>query len=90
MIDITFYAPGLSDGDHVIQLGHELELLPGVHYHVDASHDIVYFDMETPVATVAQLERLFTGLGLTPRLVGQVPDSLAPESGRGDGTVRTG
>ena len=89
-MDITFYAPGLREGDNVMQLGHGLELLPDVHYHVDTIHDIVYFDMASPVTTVAQLKKVFTGIGLEPRLVGQVPEELAPGSDRGDGTVRTG
>jgi hypothetical protein len=90
MIEISFYAPGLREGDNVIKIGHDLELLPGVRYHVDTIHDIVYFDMETPVATVSQLEQVFTAAGLEPRAVGEIPEELTPQSGHGDGTVRTG
>lgn len=90
MIEISFYAPGLREGDNVLNIGHDLELMPGVHYHVDTTHDIVYFDMETPVATVTQLENVFKAVGLEPRVVGEVPEELTPKLGAGDGTVRTG
>ena len=90
MIEISFYAPGLREGENVMKMGHDLELMPGVHYHVDLNHDIVYFDMETPVATVSQLEKVFTTVGLEPRVVGEVPEELTLQSRGGDGTVRTG
>lgn len=86
MIEIAFYAPGLRVGDNVLRLGHGLEVFVGVHYHVDIDHDIVYFDMERPVTTVAQLEQVFTGIGLQPRPVGKIPEELIPQSGTG--TVR--
>ena len=87
MIEIAFYAPGLRDGDNVLLLGHGLEVFGGVHYHVDTAHDIVYFDMESPVVTLAQLEQVFTGVGLKPRAVGRVPEELTP-SPNGTGTMR--
>ena len=89
MIEISFYAPGLREGENVLKIGHDLELLPGVHYHVDTTHDIVYFDMESPVATVSQLSKVFTNVGLEPRVVGEVPEELTVGAGGGDGTVRT-
>jgi hypothetical protein len=88
MIEISFYAPGLREGENVLNIGHSLELLPGVHYHVDTIHDVVYFDMESPVATVAQLSKVFTDVGIEPRVVGKLPEELALGAG-GDGTVRT-
>lgn len=81
MIDIAFYAPGLRNGDHVLQLGHGLEVFGGLHYHVDTAHDIVYFDMETPVVTLAQLEQVFRGIGLEPRPAGRIPEELIPQRG---------
>ena len=89
MIDIAFYAPGLRDGDRVLQLGHGLEVFGGLHYHVDTAHDIVYFDMKTPVVTVAQLEQVFRAIGLDPRPVGQIPEGLIPKPGGGT-TMRLG
>ncbi len=88
MIEIAFYAPGLREGDNVLKLGHGLEVFGGVHYHVDVAHDIVYFDMETPLVTVAQLQQVFTGIGLQPRVVGKVPEELMPR--RGADTIRLG
>jgi hypothetical protein len=83
MIEFAFYAQGLREGDNVLKLGHGLEVFVGVHYHVDLDHDIVYFDMEKPVVTIAQLEQVFTSIGLEPRAVGNVPEALTPRSGSG-------
>ncbi len=81
MIEIAFYAPGLREGDNVMNLGHSLELFgDGIHYHVDTLHDIVYFDMERAVATVEQIKGAFRSIGLHPRPVGKVPDALTPQA----------
>jgi hypothetical protein len=43
-------------------------------------HDLVYFEIDHPEeVSVKQIHCLFTDIGLNPRFVGQIPDSLRPD-----------
>jgi hypothetical protein len=65
-------------------LGHQMDLL-AARYKVDASHDMVYFEIDDPSRiTLKQVNELFESIGLKPRFVGHVP----PELKRGDVTER--
>lgn len=90
MIEIEIYAPRLRDGDSVLQLRNQMDLMPRVRYKIDANHDIVYFEADSARdMSIEQITAAFVDIGLQPRLVGQVPDELTevPEV-TGAGTTR--
>jgi hypothetical protein len=79
MIEIEFYAAGLRQGDAVLRLGNALEPYPHVRYKVDTNHDVVYFEIRDPDSiTLQELDRIFLEIGLTPRIVGEMPEGLKP------------
>lgn len=85
MIEVEIYARGLREGDNVLQLQSQMDLLPHLRYKVDLDHDLVYFEIDRP-EQVTQLEmtRIFQAIGLEPRFVGQIP----PEIELGSDTCR--
>ncbi len=74
MIELEVYACGLREGDNVLQLQSQMDLLPHIRYKVDLNHDLVYFEIDRPESVTQRgLTRLFEYIGLEPRFVGQVP-----------------
>ena len=78
MIELEVYAAGIRNLEKILELDHELEAIPGMHYKVDSNHDIVYMEFETPSFTVAKLKSIFAKLGLDAKIVGNIPPELHP------------
>jgi hypothetical protein len=77
MIELEVYAKGLRHGDSVLQLRNQMDVLPRVRYKIDSHHDLVYFEIDDPQeVSLAQLDEVFTGIGLVPRFVGQIPEAM--------------
>ena len=85
MIELEVYAKGLRATKYLVELRGQMDMLPKVRYKIDVRHDLVYFEIDHPEeVSVKQIHCLFTDIGLNPRFVGQIPESL-----RADGdTVR--
>ena len=80
MTELLVYAPGLRDGDKLMQLSHQMDML-AARYKVDAPHDMVYFEIDDPQRiTLRQINDIFEHIGLQPRFVGQIPDAMKQES----------
>lgn len=78
MIEIEVYAPGLRAESNLLELRGQMDMLPQIRYKIDTHHDLVYFELDEPVnVSMSQLTEVFTNIGLTPRLVGQVPEGMA-------------
>ena len=77
MIELEVYAAGIRTLEKILELDHELEAIPGLHYKVDSNHDIVYFDFTEPTLTIDEIHAIFRNLGLNPRIVGSVPQEIA-------------
>ncbi len=76
MTELLIYAPGLRDGDKLMQLSHQMDML-AARYKVDAPHDMVYFEIDDPQRiTLTQINNIFEHIGLQPRFVGQIPQDL--------------
>lgn len=90
MIEIEIYAAKLREGDCVLQLRNQMDMMPRVRYKIDANHDIVYFEADSAKdLTLAQITTAFEDIGLRPRVVGPVPDELTEEPEvTGAGTTR--
>ena len=85
MIELEVYAKGLRKEQHILELTNQMNMLPRVRYKIDANHDLVYFEIDDPAdVSFRQLNDLFTHIGLIPRFVGQLPDTLR----HGDETMR--
>jgi len=85
MIEVEIYARGLREGDNVLQLQSQMDVLPSLRYKVDLNHDLVYFEIDQPdQVTQLRLTRVFVNIGLEPRFVGQIP----PEIEMGSDTSR--
>ncbi|MBX7209719.1 MAG: hypothetical protein K1X78_15485 [Verrucomicrobiaceae bacterium] len=85
MIELEVYAKGLRKEQHIMELRNQMDLLPRVRYKIDTNHDLVYFEIDDPrEVSFRQLNDLFTHIGLIPRFVGQIPDTLR----QGDETMR--
>ncbi len=80
MIEIEIYAAGIRDTAKVLQLESEVQAFPGLRYKVDTNHDIVYFEMDTPVITVQNVRALFRRIGVEGHFVGPIPPELKPKS----------
>jgi hypothetical protein len=79
MIEIEVYAKGLRDGNTIMQLHSQMDLVPRVRYKIDDHHDLVYFEFdEGTEVTQKQITSVFRQIGLEPRFVGQTADSLPP------------
>jgi hypothetical protein len=85
MIELEVYAKGLRATKYLVELRGQMDMLPKVRYKIDVRHDLVYFEIDHPEeVSLKQIHCLFTDIGLNPRFVGQIPESL-----RADGdTVR--
>jgi hypothetical protein len=79
MIELEVYAAGVRNLEKILELDHELEAIPGLHYKVDSNHDIVYMEFESPSFTITELKAIFTKLGLHAKIVGSIPAELNPK-----------
>jgi hypothetical protein len=85
MIELEVYAKGLRKQQHIIELSNQMNSFPRIRYKIDAHHDLVYFEIDDPQeVSFREINDLFTHIGLIPRFVGQIPDSLR----HGDETMR--
>ena len=85
MIELEVYARGLRRESNILQIRNQMDMLPRVRYKIDANHDLVYFEIDDPKdVTLRQINDVFTDIGLIPRFVGQIPDTLR----KGDETTR--
>jgi len=85
MIELEVYACGLRDGDNLLQLQSQMDVMPRIRYKVDVRHDLVYFEIDNPAdVTQRQIAKLFEAIGLEARFVGQIP----PEIELGSDTIR--
>jgi hypothetical protein len=79
MIELEVYAAGIRSLEKILELDHELEGIPGLHYKVDSNHDIVYLEFEQTGVSVQELAGIFAKLGLTAKFVGAIPPELHPK-----------
>jgi hypothetical protein len=85
MIELEVYACGLRDGDNVLQLQSQMDVMPRIRYKVDVRHDLVYFEIDNPAeVTQRSITKMFEAIGLEARFVGQIP----PEIELGSDTIR--
>ena len=77
MIELEIYAAGVRDLKIILELDHALETLPEIRYKIDRNHDIVYIEAQEATFDVQQVLAAFKKLGLTPRVVGAVPQELS-------------
>jgi hypothetical protein len=80
MIEIEIYAPGIRETSRVLQLDREVQAFARLRYKIDAAHDIVYFEMESPVVTVQDIRALFRRIGIEGHFVGLIPPELKPKA----------
>jgi hypothetical protein len=80
MIELEVYAAGVRDLNKILELDHQLEAVPGLHYKVDSNHDLVYLELEEPVITLREIRAMFRKLDLEPRFVGAVSPELRPKT----------
>ncbi len=80
MLELEIYAAGVRQTDNIMSLGHEFEMVEGFRYKVDSNHDIVYFEMDSPVMSLAQIVAVFQRIGLEPRVIGTAPAELRPKA----------
>ena len=80
MIELEVYAAGVRDLNKILELEHELEVIPGLRYKVDSNHDLVYLELDEPTITFRELRAMFRKLGLDPRFIGAIPPELRPKS----------
>jgi hypothetical protein len=78
MIELEIYAAGIRSLEKILELDHEFEAIPGMHYKVDSNHDIVYIEFETASFTIGELKGIFSKLGLDAKIVGNIPQELNP------------
>jgi hypothetical protein len=79
MIELEVYAAGVRNLEKILELDHELEAIPGIHYKVDSNHDIVYMEFDTVNFTIAEVTSIFSKLGLAAKIVGNIPSELNPK-----------
>ncbi len=80
MLEIEIYAAGVRQNDHIMQLGHEFEMIEGLRYKVDTNHDIVYIEMDRLVLTLDDLLGVFKKMSLEPQIIGSIPSELRPKA----------
>jgi hypothetical protein len=80
MIELEVYARGLRDLDKILELDLQLEAMAGVHYKIDTTHDLVYFEFDRPTLSVRDIRAIFLKLGLEPLFIGVVPPELRPRT----------
>jgi hypothetical protein len=79
MLELEVYAAGIRNLEKILELDHELEAIPGLHYKVDSNHDIVYMEFETPAITLMEIKAIFSKLSLAAKIVGNIPAELNPK-----------
>lgn len=85
MIELEVYARGIRKDQHILELKSQMDVLPRVRYKIDTNHDLVYFEIDDPEdVSFRQLNEVFTHIGIIPRFVGHIPDTLRS----GDETMR--
>ena len=82
MIELEVYAAGIRNLEKILELDHELETIPGLHYKVDSNHDIINLEFEQPVVSLQELKGIFAKLGLDAKFVGTIPPELNPKKTR--------
>jgi len=83
-IEVEVYAPGLRDQDRVLQLSHQMDLLPGLRYKVDTLHEMVYFESDQLDGLSQEgIVNVFEAIGINPRFVGDVSATLPVQSPSG-------
>ena len=82
MIELEIYAAGVRNLEKILELDHELEAIPGLHYKVDSNHDIIYLEFEHASVSVQELKGIFAKLGLDAKFVGTIPPELNPKKTR--------
>ena len=82
MIELEVYAAGIRNLEKILELDHELETIPGLHYKVDSNHDIINLEFEQPVVSLQELKGIFAKLGLNAKFVGAIPPELNPKKTR--------
>ena len=83
MIELEVYAKGLRDGNTIMQLHSQMDLVPRVRYKIDDHHELVYFEFDDGTEiTQKQINRIFSEIGLEPRFVGQSSDALSPDTAK--------
>jgi hypothetical protein len=80
MIELEIYAVGLRDLDKILELDHQLEAIPGLHYKVDTNQDLVLLELEEPTITAGEIHAIFKKLDLDPHFIGAIPPELRPKS----------
>lgn len=76
-IEVEVYAPGLREQGRVLQLSHQMDLLPGLRYKIDTHHEMVYFEADQLDGLSQQgIAGIFESIGLHPRFVGDVSQVL--------------
>ena len=79
MIELEVYAAGIRTLEKILELDHELEGIPGLHYKVDSNHDIIYLEFDHASVSVQELKGIFAKLGLDAKFVGTIPPELNPK-----------
>lgn len=79
MIELEVFAAGIRNLEKILELDHEFEAVPGLHYKVDSNHDIVYMEFESPSITLTEVKGIFNKLGLDAKIVGNIPVELNPK-----------
>ena len=82
MIELEVYAAGIRNLEKILELDHEFEAIPGLHYKVDSNHDIVYMEFESPSITLTEVKGIFGKLGLAAKIVGNIPPELSPKKSK--------
>ena len=82
MIELEVYAAGIRTLEKILELDHELEAIPGLHYKVDSNHDIIYLEFDHASVSVQELKGIFAKLGLDAKFVGTIPPELNPKKTR--------
>jgi hypothetical protein len=82
MIELEVYAAGIRNLEKILELDHEFEAIPGLHYKVDSNHDIVYMEFESPSITLTEVKSIFGKLGLAAKIVGNIPPELSPRKSK--------
>ena len=71
MVEIEVYARGLRAPDKLLGLDLELGAIPGLHYKVDALHDIIFLESDDSAISLEGIASIFRKLDLEARFVGQ-------------------
>lgn len=76
MIELEVYAAGVRATEKILELEHELEVLPGLRYKVDVNHDVVYMELDQPSVSLEQVKEIFLHAGLDAKFVGSIPAEM--------------